>query len=211
VSWNVAFGSPFRQRGRAAEVTEWLDKSGADVLLLQEARQDLLHGLDWVQVAAPATGPAGSCALVACRPRLAPVPVTLEVPSNSPEKNSFCLVAAALDRQTFVSMYVPWRSGGIGWMKGLLRQFPASSGAVLIGTDMNAPVGPRSRSHPAIEYALEQGWNHVTPLHTYGPTMRKSHIDHVFARGVAVRSWGVDRSVLDERLSDHAATIVELA
>jgi endonuclease/exonuclease/phosphatase family metal-dependent hydrolase len=216
LSWNTAFGSPYRRRGREEEVRNWLSEGAHDVdlLLLQEAIPTLLDGLaDWsVQHAVP-NGPHGSCVLVACRRPARLDPVDVGAPSRDPEGKRYCLTAADLHadvhRIRCLSMYVPWRSSSKSWMQQIAPASVSWPMPAVIGADMNSPVGARAKSHGFIEAAAASGWRHATPLHVHGPTFRKSHIDHVLLRGLTSTAWSLDRSVLAEGLSDHAATFVE--
>lgn len=210
LSWNVAFGSPFRRRGREQEVRAWLADAAAevDVLLLQEATPTLLAGHDeWSVRHATPNGPHGSCVLVACRRPARLDPVELVPPSRNPQARSYCLAAADVADEgqvlRWLSLYVPWRSSSASWVQQLTAaSFPWPLPAV-IGADMNSPVGPRASSHGFIQAATTNGWRHATPLHGQGASHRRSHIDHVLLRGLTATSWSIDRTVIAAGLSDH--------
>lgn len=212
-SWNVACGSPSVGASRRAQVRQHLNEGDADVLLLQEARPDLVDEELWQVAAADGTGHAGSCSLVAIR-RLSGGLTPLPRPASTPAGRDYCIAVADISiggiSLLAASLYVPFYDSSAEWLTRVAWDPVFADSAGVLGADLNSPV-PNSATHPMFDIAEAAGWTWLTmPLLSKGPTMKQSQIDHVLTRQVTALSWTVDAHVLEQKLSDHALLRVEV-
>ncbi len=206
-SWNVAFGSPSLPRGQVRRelVRHYLHGAGDDVVVVQEGTPGLLEN-EWQVVEAPVGGRLPACVMLAVRRGFGELHA-VELQGSAAREH--CVVAADLTYGNkslrLVSLYVPWEDSSAQWLDTVLGQAALQVPGV-VGADLNSPVGRTPPPHPMFDIAKTRGleWS-TTPLLSQGPTMKQSQIDHVLCRDVTVPEWSVDQSVLDARLSDHAA------